>query len=107
MPSHSGCGWASAGVSADSGILQMVARRGEAAGLPGLHPHRFRHSFAHNLKAANVPTEEVMMLGGWRDPGTVARYGRGAAAERAIAAYAHVAPGTSFGEAQVDADTDR
>jgi site-specific recombinase XerD len=78
---------------ADSGILQMVARRGDQAGLPGLHPHRFRHSFAHQLKAAGMATEQVMALGGWRDPGTLARYGRGAAAERALAAYAHVAPG--------------
>ena len=46
------------------------------AGL-GVHPHLFRHTFAHNLKAANMATEDVMMLGGWRDPGTVARYGQG------------------------------
>ena len=78
---------------ADSGILQMVSRRGEKAGLPGLHPHRFRHTFAHQLKAAGLATEQVMALGGWRDPGVLARYGRSASAERALAAYAHVAPG--------------
>lgn len=31
----------------DSGILQVVKRRGRQAGVPGLHPHRFRHTFAH------------------------------------------------------------
>jgi hypothetical protein len=29
-----------------SGLYQMVAARGAAAGLPPLHPDQFRHSFA-------------------------------------------------------------
>jgi integrase len=28
------------------GLVQMLRRRGEQAGLPGLHPHQLRHSFA-------------------------------------------------------------
>ena len=31
----------------DSGIAQIVRRRGNQAGIEGLHPHVFRHSFAH------------------------------------------------------------
>src|SRR5262249_34581785 len=31
----------------DSGVLQMIRRRGEEAGLGQIHPHQLRHSFAH------------------------------------------------------------
>jgi site-specific recombinase XerD len=81
----------------DSGILQVVERRGKDAGFDKLHPHMFRHAFAHNMKASGLSDEMVMMLGGWRDPGSMQRYGKGAAAERAIAHYRHVAPGDRVG----------
>jgi integrase len=29
----------------------MLRRRGEQAGLPGLHPHQLRHTFAHQWLA--------------------------------------------------------
>jgi site-specific recombinase XerD len=29
------------------GLVQMLRRRGAQAGLPGLHPHQLRHTFAH------------------------------------------------------------
>lgn len=81
----------------DSGILQVVERRGNAAGIPGLHPHRFRHQFAHSMKADGFATEDLMRLGGWRDPGSLARYGHSAADERALAAYRNRAPGDRLG----------
>jgi hypothetical protein len=31
------------------GRVRMLERRGPEAGLPGLHPHQFRHAFAHQL----------------------------------------------------------
>jgi Phage integrase family len=31
-----------------SGLAQMLERRGNQAGLPGLYPHRLRHTFAHS-----------------------------------------------------------
>jgi site-specific recombinase XerD len=33
------------------GLVQMLRRRGEQAGLPGLHPHQLRHTFAHQWLA--------------------------------------------------------
>jgi integrase/recombinase XerC len=34
-------------VMTDDGIDQMIRRRGHEAGIPDLHPHMFRHTFAH------------------------------------------------------------
>ncbi len=31
----------------DSGVAQALRRRGGVAGMPGLHPHLFRHTYAH------------------------------------------------------------
>jgi len=31
----------------DSGLAQVLRRRGTLAGMPKLHPHLFRHTFAH------------------------------------------------------------
>ena len=41
-----------------SGVGQVVARRGEAAGLGRINPHRFRHTYAHSwqLPAATRAT---------------------------------------------------
>ena len=42
----------------------MVRTRGEAAGLRGLHPHAFRHAWAHANLAHGMQEGEVMMLAG-------------------------------------------
>ncbi len=34
-----------------SGITQVLRRRGAEAGVEDVHPHRFRHSFAHTWLA--------------------------------------------------------
>jgi site-specific recombinase XerD len=83
--------WLSArrGGLADVGIHQMVLRRVQQAGitrdLGGIGPHLFRHYFAHELKSDGASDEMVMKLGRWRDPRVMARYGRGAAIQRARA----------------------
>jgi site-specific recombinase XerD len=79
----------------DSGILQMVERRGRLAGIVGLHPHLFRHSFAHNMLAAGMQEGDVALIAGWQDRQMLARYGRSAAAERAIDAYRRLDRGSS------------
>ncbi|MGH2367493.1 MAG: tyrosine-type recombinase/integrase [Chloroflexota bacterium] len=71
----------------DSGILQIVQQRGEQAGMKGLHPHVLRHQFAHQMLASGMQEGDVALLGGWRDRGMLSRYGRSAAAERALEAY--------------------
>ncbi|HUQ78576.1 MAG TPA: tyrosine-type recombinase/integrase [Patescibacteria group bacterium] len=71
----------------DSGILQVVRRRGREAGIPNLHPHQFRHTWADSMLRGGASEGDLMRLGGWRDRGMVDRYGASAAEERARDAY--------------------
>jgi site-specific recombinase XerD len=74
----------------DSGILQLVERRGRQVGVAGLHPHRFRHTFAHRGQREGMSATSLMAIGGWKDAAMLARYGRSAAAELAVAEYRRV-----------------
>ena len=66
------------------GIGEMLARRAGKAGLERstIHPHLFRHTFAHNYLSEGDDGEpagfetDLKQLGGWRDLATVERYGR-------------------------------
>ncbi len=46
----------------DSGIRDMVGRRGEQAGIQNVHPHRFRRSFADSWLAAGGSTDDLMYI---------------------------------------------
>lgn len=76
----------------DTGIEQVVKRRGEQAGLR-LHPHLFRHTFAHMQLADGMQEGDLMQLAGWRSRQMLGRYGASAAAERARQAYRQHSPG--------------
>lgn len=78
----------------ESGLADLVAQRGQEAGLPGrLHPHTFRHSWAHSMMAAGVSDGDVMALAGWRSREMLVRYAASTRAERALAAGRANAPG--------------
>ncbi|WP_199827661.1 tyrosine-type recombinase/integrase, partial [Streptomyces specialis] len=66
-----------------NGIKIMLKRRGLAAGLSGVHAHRWRHTFAHAWKRAGADTGDLMLLLGWTSEDMPRRYGASAAAERA------------------------
>lgn len=71
----------------DWGLRQMLDRRGTEAGIGHIHPHQFRHTFAHTAKAAGMSDEELMEIGGWRTAQMLRHYGRSAVAERARASH--------------------
>ncbi|WP_269436019.1 tyrosine-type recombinase/integrase [Saccharothrix sp. NRRL B-16348] len=68
---------------APNGIKMMLKRRGLAAGLTGVHAHRWRHNFAHEWKRAGGDTGDLMLLLGWTSEDMPRHYGASAAAERA------------------------
>jgi site-specific recombinase XerD len=69
-------------MSGDS-VWRMLKRRCEAAGLPAIHPHQFRHTWADDLLSNGANEGDVERLAGWQSPLMVRRYGRSAADRRA------------------------
>lgn len=72
-----------------NGIYQMVKRRGAQAGVK-VHPHQFRHNFAHTWLDRGGAEGDLMQLAGWRSSQMLRRYGASAAASRARRSYDRV-----------------
>jgi site-specific recombinase XerD len=69
------------------GIDQMVTRRARAAGVPHIHPHQYRHTWAHQYRKSGGDRGDLKRLGGWKSDQMVDRYGASAADERAQQDY--------------------
>ena len=84
------------GTLTTSGITQMLRRRCARAGIGSIHPHQFRHTAAHDWRAAGGSEGDAMRLFGWRSRDMLSRYGAVLADQRARASFERLAPGDRF-----------
>ncbi len=77
----------------DSGLRQMLERRGELAGIGHVYPHQFRHTMAHRWMSEGGGESDLMMIAGWKSRQMLNRYGRSAAEEWAREAHRRLAIG--------------
>jgi integrase len=66
-----------------SGITQVVLAAGNDASIPGLRPHRARHTFATRLRQGGADPAQLQALLGHASIDTAVRYFRSGAAENA------------------------
>lgn len=80
----------------ESGMADLIADRGREAGISGagrLHPHMFRHAYAHSMLAAGMQETDLMAVVGWKSREMVGRYAASTRAERALKAARALSPG--------------
>lgn len=75
------------GAISTDGIRWRLELVGRDSGVPGVHPHAFRHTFAHRWLAAEGQERDLMRLAGWRSDAMLQVYARTTAVARAHAAH--------------------
>lgn len=68
------------------GARDRMTVRGAQAGIEDLHPHRFRHTWAHDFLMNGGQERDLKRLAGWSSDVMLERYGASAADARAKAA---------------------
>lgn len=76
-----------------SGAGKLLARRSEEAGIGRVHPHQFRHTFAHMWLSDGGNETDLMRITGWKSRSMLDRYAASAGAERARKAHRALSPG--------------
>lgn len=75
------------------GVGTMIENRCKEAGIPHIHPHQFRHTFAHLWKVNGGNEDDLMRITGWRSRQMLSRYAASSGAERARQAHKNLSPG--------------
>ncbi len=83
LSAHGGHG---PGLRHDS-FRRLVKRYGVEAGIPELHCHMFRHTWASEFQRDEGSEGDLATLGGWRNYAVMRRYGAAAAGQRAAEGY--------------------
>lgn len=85
------------------GIYEMVRRRAREAGLGdvNVHPHLFRHGFAHDWLSAGGSEGGLARMAGWTPGSTmIYRYGAAQAEERAREEHGRISPANRLTQPQ-------
>lgn len=69
-----------------NGLYQAIRRRARSAGIT-VHPHQFRHTFAHTYLENGGNEGDLQQLAGWKSRQMLSRYAASTANARAIASY--------------------
>jgi site-specific recombinase XerD len=78
-------------------LYSLLKRLGARAGVPGLHTHRFRHTYAMAALRSGMPERVLMYAGGWKKiPDT---YFRTLGAEDAARVHQEISPADRLGQA--------
>lgn len=73
-------------------IYTIMQERAKAAGIQHLHPHMWRHTFAHMWLSNGGQTGDLMVLGRWRSFHMANKYGRKLAYDRAAEKHSQFSP---------------
>ena len=79
-------------MSSGHSLCVILQRLGERAGVDGVHPHRFRHTFATWAIESGAREIDVQMLLGHSDLTMTQRYARTYTSEQAVRAHAALSP---------------
>ena len=69
----------------ETGMAGLIRARGAAAGL-AVHPHLFRHAYAHSMLSAGMQESDLMAVAGWKSREMLPRYAASTRQERALKA---------------------
>lgn len=81
------------GAMTPDGARERLNVRTAQAGLAHIHPHQFRHTFAHDFLMAGGQERDLKRLAGWSSDVMLERYGASAADARARAAAQRLSRG--------------